>query len=292
MWVLLGVFVLLGGQPSEAGTGDHTQARPAHRAPAILRYVAVGDSYTAGAGIPPVEVGGCFRSGRNYPHRIAERLGARLVDASCGGAKIEHAEEPQTAGEVINRPQLDGIDRRTDLVTISLGVNDANFAGLLGACSQVGAQDPGGSPCRALFRGPSGDTLLSDIAKVGRRLERVIGQVREKAPDAAVVVIGYPLLAPAHGTCPGLPFAAGDYAFLNEFLMDVDAALWAAARHTDARYVDLAGPSKGHDICAGADAWVLGAISSPRAMVWHPFANEQRAVADLVVDALGGSALP
>jgi hypothetical protein len=40
---------------SEAGTGNHSQARSnstAQRAGDIDRYVALGDSYTSGAGIP------------------------------------------------------------------------------------------------------------------------------------------------------------------------------------------------------------------------------------------------
>ena len=52
-------------------------------------------------------------------------------------------------------------------------------------------------------------------------------------------------------------------------------------------YVDLLEPSEGHDICAGDDAWVNGVVTDPeRATGLHPFAEEQQAVADLVVEAL------
>jgi lysophospholipase L1-like esterase len=292
MWILLGVFALLGGQPSEAGTGDHAQNRQwtrhqgAQRAPSIERYAALGDSYTAGMGIPPAESAGCYRSERSYPHRIAERLGARLSDASCSGAMTEHAETSQTAGAYANMPQLNAVDRRTDLVTISLGVNDADFYLLLTRCLQVAADDPQGTPCRDSFQTPAGDQLLTGIPDIGRRLERVVRLVQRMAPGAQVVVIGYPQLVPESGTCPELPFAAGDYAYLGEFIAAVDTVIRTAARHTGTTYVDLLAASAGHDICAGEDAWVLGAAASPRSTPFHPFANEQRAVATLVVDAL------
>jgi len=46
--------------------------------------------------------------------------------------------------------------------------------------------------------------------------------------------------------------------------------------------------SAGHDICAGRAAWVNGANAQPRgAAAYHPFAVEQQAVADLILDKLG-----
>ena len=47
--------------------------------------------------------------------------------------------------------------------------------------------------------------------------------------------------------------------------------------------------SRGHDVCAGKDAWVNGIVPSDEAAPLHPFAVEQKAVADLVLDALGQS---
>jgi hypothetical protein len=45
--------------------------------------------------------------------------------------------------------------------------------------------------------------------------------------------------------------------------------------------------SKGHDICAGPDAWVNGSNTDlTRAIAFHPFAEEQQAVADLIMRKL------
>jgi len=50
--------------------------------------------------------------------------------------------------------------------------------------------------------------------------------------------------------------------------------------------VDVWEPSAGHDICAD-DPWINGRATDPnRALAFHPFAAEQKAVAQLVLDAL------
>ena len=58
-----------------------------------------------------------------------------------------------------------------------------------------------------------------------------------------------------------------------------------AAEETGSTYVDVWAASQGHDICS-EDPWVNGAVTDQqRAAAYHPFAEEQAAVADLVVDA-------
>ena len=54
------------GSPSRAASGG-------------LRYVALGDSYSAASGVLPPDPTSplCARSTRNYPHLIAQRIGAR-----------------------------------------------------------------------------------------------------------------------------------------------------------------------------------------------------------------------
>ncbi len=52
------------------------------------------------------------------------------------------------------------------------------------------------------------------------------------------------------------------------------------------RYVDVWSASQGHDVCS-ADPWINGQFTDPiRAAGFHPFANEQLAVAGLIGNAL------
>ena len=63
-----------------------------------LRYVAMGDSYSAASGVLPLDPTAppqCLRSTRNYPHVIAEELGARLTDVTCGAAETADYRQEQ-----------------------------------------------------------------------------------------------------------------------------------------------------------------------------------------------------
>ncbi len=56
-------------------------------------YVALGDSYASGPGIPAQRADpiGCQRSTHNYPALLAQALGIRdYTDVSCGGARRRH----------------------------------------------------------------------------------------------------------------------------------------------------------------------------------------------------------
>ena len=60
-------------------------------AESTLNYAALGDSYSAGSGVLPVNPTNllCLRSTANYPHVIASRTGARLKDVTCGAAQTK-----------------------------------------------------------------------------------------------------------------------------------------------------------------------------------------------------------
>ena len=225
---------------------------------------------------------GCFRSAVNYPALVAEGLpGATLTDVSCGGADTRDlTREQQTfAGPV--PPQLDAVSPTTDLVTVGLGGNDFSvFVTLVSYCSRIRSSDPTGAPCsRALS-----DRLLPVLDQTGDRLEAVLRKIGRRAPDAEVLVVGYPELVNGRDTCPDLfPIATGDYRFARLVGERLNQVLRVAARATGSGYVDVARASRGHDICS-ADPWVNGGASTVGAQVYHPFAAEQRAVADLVID--------
>ena len=112
----------------------------------------------------------------------------------------------------------------------------------------------------------------------------MLRKIGRRAPDAEVLVVGYPELVGDRDTCPDLfPIATGDYPFARRVGERLNEVLRVAARATGSGYVDVARASRGHDICS-ADPWVNGGASMVGAQVYHPFAAEQRAVADLVID--------
>ena len=248
-------------------------------------YVAIGDSYTAAPLVPPTDTSTiCLRSERNYPALLAEAMpGTELTDVSCSGARTDNTTSPQTGMGGSVPPQFDALDEDTDLVTIGLGGNDDGlFATLLGTCTKLAADDPQGAPCTPVLRDRAESTLSGTRARVAD----VVEGVHDRAPDARIVVVGYPQIVPASGTCPDLPLAAGDYAFAREVNEGLARAVRLAADDAGAEYVDLWAPSADHDICA-AEPWINGRVTSAAvALAYHPMAIEQQQVAELLFDRL------
>ena len=291
---------LLASTALVAGTGaaqaqDHgrapTHATARHLRP-VLRYVALGDSYTAAPFVPVTDpAAGCLRSNHNYPTLVAAAIHpSAFVDVSCSGAQSKDMSGPQTTafGTTV-APQLDSLTRGTDLVTLSIGGNDESvFGTLTGYCTTLRSQDPTGHPCQTHFAVRHGrNQLIAASMRTEGRVAGVIRAIRQRAPHARIVVIDYPQLIPDHGTCPSLlPLADGDYRFGLRIGRTLNASLRQAARRTHVTFVDLARPSRGHSICS-AHPWINGQTTDPtRALAYHPFAVEQAAAASLVVRAL------
>jgi lysophospholipase L1-like esterase len=248
-------------------------------------YVALGDSYTAAPGVPQTDLTtGCARSEGNYPALLANALESDLVDVSCSGATTRALSGPQRNGGRIIAPQLEALTSETSLVTLGIGGNDVRFfQTLVGTCARLGVDHPTGAPCRDSMRASGRDLLAAKTGIIRDRVTAALEEVHHRAPDATVVLVGYPQAVPAHGTCPILPLAAGDYGYVRSISDRLNDALRAAAEAADATFVDLVRASQGHDICAGPDAWVNGMHTDmARAVAFHPFAVEQQAVAELI----------
>lgn len=254
-------------------------------------YVALGDSYTSG-GYLGAETGpaGCLQTDGNYPHLLAKALDLELSDASCGGAAPKHLEQPQLIGGELVSPQLDAVTENTRLVTLSIGGNlDGIFSTVVVKCVNLGGQSPGDEPCS--------DLAEKNAVKLARLFDQIaddvhdaVGEILERAPEARVVVVGYPQIVPATGWCPALPLAPADYGVAREVFSKVTAALEEGADEADAEYVDVWSATQGHDICAG-DPWAAGAAPDPErgGFAYHPYAEEHQVVADLLEQTVSGS---
>jgi lysophospholipase L1-like esterase len=285
---LVATVLLAGCSPSgRALTAPSSRADPT---PSYGRYVALGDSYTAGPFIPTTDLaGGCLRSDHDYPSLVAAGLHAgRLVDVSCSGARtrdLTHAQQPFPGARV--PPQLRALTPATDLVTIGIGGNDLDLFGtVVRTCTRLRSQDPTGAPCTRALTG-TGLDLHRAGATIADRVVGAVRAVRSRAPRARVLVVGYLRLVPDHGTCRRLPLAAGDYALGRRVSATLGHALASASRRTGVGYVDMDAASRGHDVCS-ADPWVNGAVTDrQRALAYHPLLAGMRAVAREVVRTLG-----
>jgi lysophospholipase L1-like esterase len=273
------------------GAGAATAATPAYS-----RYVALGDSYTSGPFIPFLRLDpiGCVRSTNNYPALLAATLGvSSYTDVSCGGADTTNMTNPQSVPLFgTNPPQFNALRADTDLVTVGIGGNDDGvFGNVVGTCPGLRASDPTGAPCKAHFTVNGQDTLLASIAATQGKVAEVVQGIHQRSPHAKVLVIGYPRIAPPTGTCPDvLPFADGDYPYLDSIERALNAALANAATAGGATYVDTYGPSLGHDACAGKNAWIQGqSFNLFAAYPYHPLKAGMVGEAAIIAGVLGYS---
>lgn len=287
-WTALLVALLCAVSACSPSSSDSaprsSSSKAAATPPKPLTYAALGDSYVAAPLVPVTDfANGCFRSSGNYPALVAEQLGATLDDRSCAAAQTVDLGTSQQA-EV--PAQLSAVKADTDLVTLGIGGNDGGlFRQLVGTCPQVRAQDPDGAPCRDAMTATGQDKLLATLAGTGVKVTAALRTVHQKAPKATVLVVGYPTIVEPGQACTKLPLAAGDYAYVARIGRALNAMLRTAAGATGSTYVDVAAASKGHGVCSD-DPWINGAVNDQqRAAPYHPFAEEQQAVAKLVVEA-------
>ncbi|MEV0401650.1 SGNH/GDSL hydrolase family protein [Actinoallomurus sp. NPDC050550] len=255
---------------------------------AISRYVALGDSFTAGPLIPhrhgsPIA---CLRSDHNYPSLVARMLEpVAFTDVSCSAATTEDMTRAQSVLFGHNAPQLDAVTRDTSLVTIGIGGNDIGYSRIVLACATLSLTAPHGTPCTRYY----GATLDQRIAATAPKIAALLEAVHARAPRARVLLVGYPRMLPARKGCwPNVPTADGDVPFLDAFERHLNTMLAEQARLGGAGFVDAYTSGRRHDMCA-ADRWVEGIfVTNPAAPV-HPNAKGMQAVADRVLAVLGAS---
>jgi len=253
-------------------------------------YVALGDSYVAGPLIPlQLPPYGCLKSDHNYAHLAAPELGLELRDPSCSGAETDDMTQSQGVSPGPNPPQFDSLGADTSLVTLGIGGNDIGFSGLARDC--FSAQSPEGSPCKDKYVVNGVDEISLRIADTAPKVAANLIGIRERAPDARVLVVNYPAILPDEGPgCwPQVPVADGDVAWLREKEKELNAMLAEQAAANGAGVVDWYTPSIGHDACQPPGIkWVEGPVIMNAAASVHPNLIGMLAASDLVVAAAAG----
>lgn len=170
-------------------------------------YVALGDSYSSAAGVAPLVATApptCSRSTLNYAHDIAAwTKPSSFTDVTCSGAKTSDFFSSQTPGVA---PQLDAVTKHTRLVTMTIGGNDENvFVDSFFGCATISSSDIMGNPCEQKY----GSTFTDEITnQTYPHLVAALTAVRQKAPAATVVILGYPHILPPRRRAGVLPVHA------------------------------------------------------------------------------------
>lgn len=256
-------------------------------------YVALGDSFAAGPFILPQggDPIGCARSGHDYPALVAEMLRVdELTDVSCSGAVTGDMTAAQDVPLGSNPPQFDALRTDTDLVTVTIGGNDIGYTDIIFTCGQLSITDPLGDPCRRQATAGGSDVYAERILAAAPKVAGVLQGIRERSPNATVLLVGYlRILPPAHGCWPLVPISRGDVPYLDGIQQQLTKMLATQADANGAVFVDAYAGSLGHDACrAPTVKWVEGLIPTSPAYPIHPNAQGMRAVADMTLGTLTG----
>ncbi|WP_066582719.1 SGNH/GDSL hydrolase family protein [Cellulomonas timonensis] len=258
-------------------------------------YVALGDSFAAGPGIPVTVDVECARSDGNYPHLVAGELGLALIDVTCRGASIDDLIDiPESAG-VHGAPlprQVDALLPDTSLVTVTAGGNDVGFFAALRSWSAVHAAERGQLPHgRGGLASPTPQPVdrarvEDSLRGIGPRLGDVLSAVRVHAPDARVVLVDYLTVLPPMGTeVPEVPVTSAEQEFLWHVAHALGDATATAARDHGAMLGRGSAASREHH-AGSPEPWVEGFFPGLNVPPYHPDAAGHMAVARLVLDAL------
>lgn len=229
--------------------------------PPVARYVAVGDSYAAGQGAGSY-LDGCLRSPLGYPSLIdAEPRHNLLRQPACSGATIAD----------VMTTQVSEVNRGTTLITVTAGANDLDLAAVFAAC----APDPTTLACQQAVA-----SSTAVIPAVGPQMAQLIAELQVRAPDATIVVTGYPVpFASAYAAA--LPAAAA----VNQGALALNAQLAGAVQATAmaGAQVVFAPVSFGDHVIGGsALPWFGADVTDPVGFL-HPTAQGYVAYRDAVL---------
>jgi lysophospholipase L1-like esterase len=276
----------------------------------VGRYVALGDSYSAGEGLGPFMTDGCDRS-TQFSYASLLRYDGRPVlhtqdFRACSGARTPQIYDfvQKTSLGTQVRPGLLGSD--VGLITLTTGGNDLHFSDVLKFCFAL----PDCMNRTFSVAGPDPDER-SDIvpaeplrqwgtdmlAVIGARLGNVLERLHTDAPNARIVVIGYPHLLPTgrlprqFNVCDALlaAFDKSERQGLAEMQDRFDATLESVATANHAVFVDPTAAFESHEVCGLRGELIHSTNLSTRDPgMFHPTTKGQQMLARQVACKLNG----
>jgi lysophospholipase L1-like esterase len=230
-------------------------------------YVALGDSYSSGVGTRTYYNDGtsCQRSPDAYGPLVAAARGYALSFQACSGAKTTD----------VNSNQLGTLSSTTNLVTITIGGNDAGFSNVILNCAAYYFT------CDSSIN--SANSFIQN--QLPALLNTTYGLIRSHAPNAHVVVLGYPHLFTTSGqTCNFNLLTSGHEQELNHTADLLDGVISAQAGAHHFTYVDPRNAFLSHEVCSSSE-WLNGQ-SNPLSESYHPNISGQADFTTLVEGVL------
>ena len=283
-------------------------------------YVAMGDSFSSGESDSPFLDGTnnsgydmCHRSSAAYPELLSGLVSnLSLTDfVACSGASttdITSSSSPNNQKN--NEPaQIDALDDRTKVVTLTVGGNDIGFPDFANACVTSFC-----SPGTAAYT-----NAINGIYALPGVLKPTYEQILQAAPNAQVYVLDYPqvvgLKAPSDPydvRCPYLYDASGTYASSPYYPWENDYAARYVVSQLDAQISTVVGqvqsesadygsrlhyvptngtnsPFAGHGICDSGTSYFqnVDQAAIDKSYVFHPNTSGHQAYASIIAGDVG-----
>nr|WP_042377220.1 SGNH/GDSL hydrolase family protein [Streptacidiphilus melanogenes] len=215
-------------------------------------YVALGDSYAAGVGSGSYisSSGTCYRSTLAYPSLWQQANSPSSFDfEACSGA---------TTSDVLNG-QLSGLNSGTTEVSVTVGGDDAGFSSTMETCVLDGT-----SSCVSAVN--TAENFVN--TQLASRLDSLYSAIRSHAPNAHVVVLGYPHLYAIPGDCL-FGISNTSRSAINGAADDLDGVIAKeVAKYAGFTFGDVRSAFSGHEICT--DSQWIHSTTLPVYESYHP----------------------
>ncbi|MFT3900712.1 MAG: SGNH/GDSL hydrolase family protein [Gordonia sp. (in: high G+C Gram-positive bacteria)] len=262
-------------------------------------YVAMGDSRAAGGSATltaDYQLNPCRRSGDNYPSMVRDRIKPRTyLDISCIGAKSANLRNhPQVMGlRQTNDPlgsatgsmtgslafpipaQLPQVPRNAQVITVSTGGNDLDWAEILKKCNIRSRKNCSKNP-RIIGQARRGLNRLSVQSTTSFRA------IRGRAPQAQIFAVGLGGFIGKHG-CRQVQLSTADAVWFNNLFKEANNRLRTAVAGVGGRLIEVTDP--GHDACSGRP-WFYGRTAPAGNMAFHLNTTGRAVVANRIAGSI------
>ncbi len=220
-------------------------------------YYVLGDSYSAGEGSPPYSgAKGCYRSTHSYAYLLGAGIPTPNMFARSGAVTNDIDKTVQNSGlPGTQLQQLQSGSKSNALITLTIGGNDVGFASELENCI-IGL-----SSCTSHQA-----ALTQKITALEPRLVQVYQEIRQAAPGADIIVLGYPLLlaaaniADCHNPIVHVGLSGSEMTMIRQLATQMDQVIAQAAAQAGvvAASTEVEQAFAGHEACTAnkSSEWI------------------------------------
>ncbi|MGV9411044.1 SGNH/GDSL hydrolase family protein [Nocardia sp. NPDC003693] len=273
-------------------------AAGADPAPEGKELVVLGDSFSANVWNIIEQETDCRRHGPTaWPTQLGKLMGVdgtdRMSNPSCPGASIDSGPGWTLAMQAKRADEEGAFGPRTKVVTFQFGMNDKwgkNEQTMWNSLQQCVFNVELGCGPEAVDEGRIPDYNGVSGKLFAERMRNAVTYIRYYAPNARLVLVGYPELFVSGSDTVCLNFF-GVAPFVNprgraavEYFDRIDRAQREAAEILGLEFIDARALTAGHGLCS-ATPWVNG-VFDPRAdfggLFFHPSTQGDAVVANAI----------